>query len=151
MLQKQNHKPISVTLAMRLDGTNLSPLGAIGSTPVSHKRPLSPRRRGSVLFADNGARPLTAHVTPPLPFGMCRHVVHIAGVGGAVGGVFSAFITKSPNCVGRRKHMSSLAVLRPTWQQSLVLKIEAVSGLCLHPSTHTSSSFGRQVGVQRAA
>lgn len=41
VVQKQNHKPISVTLAMRLDGPNLSPSGAIGSTPVSLKRPLS--------------------------------------------------------------------------------------------------------------
>lgn len=45
MVQKQNHKPISVTLAMRLDGPNLSPSGAIGSTPVSLKRPLSSRLR----------------------------------------------------------------------------------------------------------
>lgn len=49
MVQKQNHKPISVTLAMRLDGPNLSPFGAIGSTPVSLKRPLS----CSFLFGDN--------------------------------------------------------------------------------------------------
>lgn len=53
MVQKQNHKPISVTLAMRLDGPNLSPSGAIGSTPVSLKRPLSSRQRGSFLFGDN--------------------------------------------------------------------------------------------------
>lgn len=53
MVQKQNHKPISVTLAMRLDGPNLSPSGAIGSTPVSLKRPLSSRKRGSFLFGDN--------------------------------------------------------------------------------------------------
>lgn len=45
MVQKQNHKPISVTLSMRLDGPNLSPSGAIGSTPVSLKRPLSSRLR----------------------------------------------------------------------------------------------------------
>lgn len=53
MVQKQNHKPISVTLAMRLDGPNLSPFGAIGSTPASLKRPLSSRQRGSFLFGDN--------------------------------------------------------------------------------------------------
>lgn len=53
MVQKQNHKPISVTLAMRLDGPNLSPSGAIGSTPVSLKRPLSCGERGSFLFGDN--------------------------------------------------------------------------------------------------
>lgn len=53
MVQKQNHKPISVTLAMRLDGPNLSPFGAIGSTPVSLKRPLSSTQRGSFLFGDN--------------------------------------------------------------------------------------------------
>lgn len=46
-VQKQNRKPISVTLAMRLDGPNLSPSGAIGSTPVSLKRPLSSPQRGS--------------------------------------------------------------------------------------------------------
>lgn len=53
MVQKQNHKPISVTLAMRLDGPNLSPSRAIGSTPVSLKRTLSSRRRGSFVFGDN--------------------------------------------------------------------------------------------------
>lgn len=63
MLQKQNHKPISVTLAMRLDGTDLSPLGAIGFTPVSHKRPLSSRQSGSLLFADNSSWTLVVHVT----------------------------------------------------------------------------------------
>lgn len=52
-VQKQNHKPISVILAMRLDGPNLSPSGAIGSTPVFLKRPLSCGQRGSFLFGDN--------------------------------------------------------------------------------------------------
>lgn len=50
MVQKQNHKPISVTLAMRLDGPNLSPSGAMGSTPVSLKRPLSSREREREIF-----------------------------------------------------------------------------------------------------
>lgn len=63
VVQKQNHKPISVTLAMRLDGPNLSPSGAIGSTPVSLKRPLSSRRRGSFLFGDNCYWALAVHVT----------------------------------------------------------------------------------------
>lgn len=53
MVQEQNHKPISVTPAMRLDGPNLSPSGAMGSTPVSLKRPFSPRQRGRFLFGDN--------------------------------------------------------------------------------------------------
>lgn len=136
MLQKQNHKPISVTLAMRLDGTNLSPSGAIGFTPVSHKRPRFSRRRGSVLFADNSVRPLTVHVTPLLPSGIRRHVVQTAGgAGGTISPTFSAFKTKTPNSVRRGKHMSDLAVLSPTHPQSLVLKMEAVSGRCLHPLT----------------
>lgn len=63
VVQKQNHKPISVTLAMRLDGPNLSPSGAIGSTPVSLKRPLSSRRRGSFLFGDNCYWAPAVHVT----------------------------------------------------------------------------------------
>lgn len=63
MVQKQNHKPISVTLAMRLDGPNLSPSGAIGSTPVSLKRPFSSRQRGSFLFGDKCNLALAVHVT----------------------------------------------------------------------------------------
>lgn len=63
MVQKQNHKPISVTLAMRLDGPNLSPSGAIGSTPVSLERPLSSRQRGSFLFGHVCTRALAVHVT----------------------------------------------------------------------------------------
>lgn len=63
MVQKQNHKPISVILAMRLDRPNLSPFGAIGSTPVSLKRPLSSRQRGSFLFGDNCNWALEVHVT----------------------------------------------------------------------------------------
>lgn len=47
MVQKQNHKPISVTLAMRLDEPNLSPSGAIGSTPVSLKIPSPPDGEGA--------------------------------------------------------------------------------------------------------
>lgn len=62
-VQKQNHKPISVILAMRLDGPNLSPSGAIGSTPVFLKRPLSCGQRGSFLLGDNCRRACALHVT----------------------------------------------------------------------------------------
>lgn len=82
MVQKQNHKPISVTLAMRLDRPNLSPSGAIGSTPVSLKRPLSSRQRGSFLFGDSCSWALAVHVThsnlgPAVHSGKWWHFVHI--------------------------------------------------------------------------
>jgi len=51
MVQKQNHKPISVTLAMRLDGPNLSPSGAIGSTPASPPKTPFSQTEGAFCLA----------------------------------------------------------------------------------------------------
>lgn len=96
MVQKQNHKPISVTLAMRLDGPNLSPSGAIGSTPVSLKRPLSSRQRGSFLFGDNCSWALAVHVTHSVAFwdmmACCAHCRQ------AMSSCMATFARKQSNC-----------------------------------------------------
>lgn len=123
MVHKQNHKPISVTLAMRLDGPNLSPSGAIGSTPVSLKRPLSSRQRGSFLFGDNCNWALAVHVThsnlsPAVRFGAmmacCAHYRQATSSCMAVFVTINQIVHRVPfyeasKWFQKKKHMEELA------------------------------------------
>lgn len=111
--QKQNHKPISVTLPMRLDGSDLSPLGGGGTrvTPVSHRGALSATQSGSLLLADNSGWILAGHVTPLLRFGAttagsaraCRARRRRGGSEERGRHVFSALKMEIPYDEGKRK------------------------------------------------
>lgn len=134
MVQKQNHKPISVTLAMRLDGPNLSPCGAIGCTPASLKRPLSSRQRRSFLFGDNCNWALAVHVTnldlgPSVHVGTRCHVTHVTAVPchrAWVNCTFSAFQPSFQMIPNYQCEFKKSKAHRRVWKEAVLLhNIEA--------------------------